>query len=280
MNSKEKILHYLDGALTTGIRDFLLVSEAPGDAWIHGAPRFLMVTSGNVELTYFHDKKYKSRTFGTGAAFYCGKSGYMFTAYPAPCDCISITFYADYMRVMNIHFDGKRKPPTELDTFHHTEQPLAETGNMLIGILDNIAKDGTYDKLEPPVLEALLIASIEDIKKQRSGRENPSLHLWKELDHYIRTHSNRIISRSSLAKNFNISPGYISHLFKKFTGQDLMSAITSYKLEHASGLLRGTRLPVKEISDRCGFAYTSYFIRCFKKHHGVTPLCFRASRRG
>ena len=275
MNSKEKIVRYLEDSSGIGVKDFLLVSDAPKGVWIHGAPRFLMVSVGNVEVKYFQNNRIESRIFGPGSAFYCGKNGYLFTLYPASCEIISITFYANYIRAMNIHFDGKRLPPTELDTFYHTELPLPETGNMLINILENISSDITPDTLAPKILESLLILTTEEIRRHGSGRANPSSHLWKELDHYIRNNSDKTISRSSLAKHFNLSPGYISHLFKKFTGQDLMSAITSCKLEYASRLLLGTRLPVKEISDRCGFAYTSYFIRCFKKHHGITPHCFR-----
>lgn len=275
MSSKEKILQSLESFLSLGIKDFLLVSNAPDGIWIHGAPRILIIASGNVKIKFFHDRKLESRIFVPGSGFYCGKNGYLFSSYIEPAECISLTFYANYIRAVYVHFDGKRKPPTELDTFHHTELPLSETGNMLISLLDNMAADNTYNRITPRILEALLMISIEEIKRQESGRLNPSSRIWKELDHYIRTNPDKTVSRSSLAKHFHISPGYISHLFKKFTGEDLMTMIISYKLEYASRLLLETDIPVREISDKCGFNYTSYFIRRFKKHYGVTPHVFR-----
>lgn len=275
MNSKEKIIQYLKNASGVQIKDFLLVSGAPNDVWIHGAPRILLLTRGEVSTRYFHSGKYELRNFGQGSAFYCGKRGYLYTVYSSPCEIISITFYTNYLRIMNILYDGKNPPPTEKDTFYHTESPLSETGNTLINILDKISLSQEPDALSPHILSALLISATEEIQKSKKGRLNPSVSLWSELDYYIRSHPDKTISRSFLARHFKISPGYISHLFKKFTGQDLVSAITTYKLEYASRLLQETNLPLKEISARCGFAYTSYFIRCFKKYYGMTPRSFR-----
>lgn len=52
--------------------------------------------------------------------------------------------------------------------------------------------------------------------------------------------------------------------------------ITQKRLEHAHLLLINTNDRISEISDRCGFESTSYFIKLFKAQYGHTPQILRA----
>nr|MBI1230898.1 helix-turn-helix domain-containing protein [Cytophagales bacterium] len=58
---------------------------------------------------------------------------------------------------------------------------------------------------------------------------------------------------------------------KQYTGKNPNEYIRIYRLEYARQLLRETDLGIAEISYKAGFASTSYFSICYKKHFGLSP---------
>lgn len=58
---------------------------------------------------------------------------------------------------------------------------------------------------------------------------------------------------------------------KSITGQTPTEYIRNLRLERAALLLRTTAMSINEISERVGFAYSSYFTKCFKDKYGISP---------
>lgn len=81
-----------------------------------------------------------------------------------------------------------------------------------------------------------------------------------------------------IAEKVYMSPGYVSNLFKKETGQSFMRALTAHRLLKAQELLRETNMKVADISRRVGYPNPSYFCNLFKSHFGVSPAQFRERR--
>lgn len=82
-----------------------------------------------------------------------------------------------------------------------------------------------------------------------------------------------------LAKQLNISPSSLSHIFKRITGFTVMGYLFSCRMAEAKKLLATTNLSVGEIVERCGFSDSSNFSREFKKSNGLTPSEFRAANK-
>lgn len=78
-----------------------------------------------------------------------------------------------------------------------------------------------------------------------------------------------------LAKQFNVSPTYISEYFKNQTGQSLQDYIISYKMKLIETRLRFTDMQINEIVIELGFSDASHLNRLFKKYKGVSPKLFR-----
>jgi two-component system, response regulator YesN len=78
-----------------------------------------------------------------------------------------------------------------------------------------------------------------------------------------------------LANRVFLSPSYLSFLFKKSTGQNLIKYITAVRMERAKELLRDSTIKVVDIASTVGFANTSYFNLMFKQHNGLTPIQYR-----
>lgn len=85
------------------------------------------------------------------------------------------------------------------------------------------------------------------------------------------------LSLVSLAQQQNISPGYLSTVFKKETGKTITEYIISERIHLAMHLLQTTRLQIQTVALHCGIVDVQYFSKIFKKHVGMTPKEYRKS---
>ena len=83
------------------------------------------------------------------------------------------------------------------------------------------------------------------------------------------------LSLHSLAQNQNISPGYLSTVFKKETGKTVTAYIHDKRMQHAQHLLSTTNLQIQTVALHCGILDVHYFSKTFKKEVGVTPGEYR-----
>lgn len=86
-------------------------------------------------------------------------------------------------------------------------------------------------------------------------------------------HSNLCLN--DIAHHANISPAYLSSLYKKVSGQSISDTITALRIENACRYLSSTTLSLKEISSKCGYANQYYFSNSFKKKLGMSPSAYR-----
>ncbi len=92
---------------------------------------------------------------------------------------------------------------------------------------------------------------------------------------YITTDLSADLSLKALAGQLNMTPSYLSSLFKKEMGVTLTDYVNQQRMAHAQHLLLDTSLPIKSIAQQCGIADLNYFMRLFKRMAGVTPKAFR-----
>ncbi len=85
------------------------------------------------------------------------------------------------------------------------------------------------------------------------------------------------LSLHSLAEKQNLSPGYLSTVFKKETGKTITDYILSERMQLAMHLLGTTRLQIQTVALHCGIMDVQYFSKLFKKFVGKTPKEYRES---
>ena len=83
------------------------------------------------------------------------------------------------------------------------------------------------------------------------------------------------LSLSTVAAKNNISPGYLSNLFKKETGQTFTAYVNGRRIATAKHLLKTTHLQIQTIAQHCGILDFHYFCRLFKSVTGTTPTEYR-----
>ncbi|OIB03689.1 DNA-binding response regulator [Paenibacillus sp. LC231] len=97
----------------------------------------------------------------------------------------------------------------------------------------------------------------------------------RQVKDYVKDHHQGDISLSDAAEDVYLSPGYLSILFKKETGENFSKYLTDYRLRRASYLLKHSNMKVNDIAGAVGIDNHSYFAKLFKSKFGVSPLQYR-----
>ena len=80
---------------------------------------------------------------------------------------------------------------------------------------------------------------------------------------------------NDIAGHVNVSPAYLSALFKKNQGISISDFITLQRIDAACRYLSATNMTLKEISQKCGYANQYYFSTSFKKKMDISPSAYR-----
>ncbi len=110
----------------------------------------------------------------------------------------------------------------------------------------------------------------EEIHKQEQ-QSTPVSQLCRDVSSFIReNYQDPDLNISQTGLHFELTPAYLSALFKKETGESLLGFITQVRLDAAKELLIQGQ-PVTRIAEQCGFRDSSTLIRVFKRATGLTP---------
>ncbi|MCX7709353.1 MAG: response regulator [Clostridia bacterium] len=125
------------------------------------------------------------------------------------------------------------------------------------------------------IWEELLREKLEGIKKAVQFQK--CSFLIKNIISFIEDNFYQEITLNFLSKQFNVSPNYISRLFKEETGETLFNYINAVRVEKAKSFLKDIDLKVYEVSERAGFKSPVHFNIVFNKYTGLTPKQYRDS---
>ena len=85
------------------------------------------------------------------------------------------------------------------------------------------------------------------------------------------------ITVKQVANEIGLSPDYLTRLFKKELGINIITYINRKRIYTSLNLLKTTDLSIEDIGDLIGLNNTSYFYTLFKKEIGVSPKQYRNS---
>lgn len=87
------------------------------------------------------------------------------------------------------------------------------------------------------------------------------------------------LSLRDVAAAVGLTPGHLTTTVARRTGRTVQQWITERRMAEARRLLAGTDLTVEATAAHCGYGDAGYFIRTFKRDHGVTPAQWRRTGR-
>lgn len=105
-----------------------------------------------------------------------------------------------------------------------------------------------------------------------AGECSKLIHRAKQ---FIHKHYSSNVSLEGIAEELNISPNYLSSLFRKETRESVVEYLTRYRIDRAKELLTTTDYRIYEIGQMVGYESEQYFSRVFKKVVGVPPAKFK-----
>lgn len=111
-------------------------------------------------------------------------------------------------------------------------------------------------------------------------KEEPHMQPAKKALEYIdQNYSNWEVSLNSVCTYMAMSTSYFSTMFKNYTGETFIEALTKKRMEKAKELLETTNLKAYEIAGEVGYNDPHYFGSTFKKYTGMTPTEYAKKRR-
>ncbi len=147
--------------------------------------------------------------------------------------------------------------------------------------------DETEEKLETNIMRMPYLFQMEELAAQKThaffaqwpeGMEKSMLST--KLNAYLADNfSSDQLSLHSLSARFNVSESHLCVVFRKAYATTINQRITQLRIEKARGLLTGTDLLVKTVSQEVGYPDCNSFIKLFKRQTGLTPQEYR-ERKG
>jgi len=139
----------------------------------------------------------------------------------------------------------------------------------LIEELENVHRD-TY--LLDILLQRMLIELVHclDAKKSVSG-----LSHVKKAAAFIQEHYSEDISVPVIADFVGINKSYLQVLFQKTFGCGIMAYVNHCRLEHATFLLKNSRLSITEIAFEVGYNSRQHFGYTFANQYNTSPKEYR-----
>lgn len=113
------------------------------------------------------------------------------------------------------------------------------------------------------------------VEAMHSSKESRSTLMIERMKREIRQRLSEDISTKVLAKHFQLTPNYISRLFKQETGETFHAFVTSERLGTAVRLLADPTRKLYQIANEVGYKDADYFTKVFKKHFGMSPKEYR-----
>lgn len=94
-----------------------------------------------------------------------------------------------------------------------------------------------------------------------------------------REYANSNLSVEYIADLLEMSPTYVSRMFKMLTQKSITDRIAEERMEKARSLLTDTGDTIEKIAEKTGYASSVYFHKSFKKYNGITPGEYRVQNR-
>jgi AraC-like DNA-binding protein len=136
-----------------------------------------------------------------------------------------------------------------------------------------------YEMALSSAVKDLLLTAARYLKKHPPVspvyEESPIQQKISEVVRHLNEHYAEPYDLDSLARQFYISPFYLSRRFKEMTGFSIVEYVNLNRVREAQRLLRETELSITEIAALAGFESFPHFGKTFKKIARTSPREYR-----
>lgn len=176
-----------------------------------------------------------------------------------------------------IGFDGTEVSRILSDVGLSAKAPIfrGEPDGRLEGIFSRIVETFIRDQNDKYSILALFFSAMSHMQTNtQTRRQGEQGYIDKALDYIHHNYTYRI-RIEDIARYVGLDRTYLFKLFVKNVGSAPQEYLIRYRLEHAAGLLRETKLSTTQIAYSCGFRDSPSFCKHFKARYGISPLSYR-----
>lgn len=163
---------------------------------------------------------------------------------------------------------------------------MFDLGSTMVKTLDEISnvKEGNFIEELNYVDQLLSCKTVKDMKTKmimilhsvckyiEDKKKNDNNELSSKIISYINdNYQNVNLNINMVGEVFELTPAYLSKIFKDQTGEPLLDFINNIRLKKAKQLLKEQKLNINEAAELSGYNDVNTFIRIFKKYEGITP---------
>jgi two-component system, response regulator YesN len=135
---------------------------------------------------------------------------------------------------------------------------------------------GSMDALREWV-ERETLSLMEELKSRRA--QNVRMVIQRVRQFMLRNYMRADLSLLLVAEHVNLSPSYLSKLYRKETGLSYLESITALRMDEARRRLLATSDRVADIGAAVGYPNPQYFYTLFRRSVGVSPTDYREHGR-
>lgn len=152
-----------------------------------------------------------------------------------------------------------------------------------VGLLKSIYEAYDASNMQQMVCSGYFILLLSElIKNEARNKSGGDYSLVKqrhirEIITYINNNFRLPLTIQKIAGENHISASRMMALFAELVGMSPIAYLNRFRISAACDLLRGSDLPIGEVSFAVGVDDQLYFSRMFKKQKGVSPREYRAS---
>lgn len=170
------------------------------------------------------------------------------------------TIYEKYPQITLIFLSGYRD-------FDYAKQAIS------YGVKHYIVKPTKYSELFE-----IFTKLKENLDKKIIDKDSRVYNYYNDILSKVKLYVQKNISEASLveaAQLVNLSPNYLSKIFKEQTNTNFSKYLLDTKMLKAKELLQNIHYKTYEISSMLGYKNPKNFTRTFKKHFGCSPKEYR-----
>ena len=129
------------------------------------------------------------------------------------------------------------------------------------------------DSMLPPEVEEVLVAFSTRLAEHFRDEKDSycKRQALRALDYIEEHYKDSDVTLNSVCSYLAMSTSYFSSIFKNYTGETFIEALTRKRVEKAKFLLENTSRKNYEIACDVGYSDPHYFSNIFKKATGMTP---------
>ncbi len=148
---------------------------------------------------------------------------------------------------------------------------------IMAALRDGTADDRLYIETMAQMISVHLLRmhSTRAKKVKEVASDGLTRQRMRRLLEYIDANLGGDLSLEAMAAEVDISPCYLSHVFKDALGQSPHQYVLGRRVERAKGMLRDTALPIAEVALTAGFSSQSHLSTWFRRLVGVSPGAYR-----